>query len=747
MKFVFVFFAFLIPFLGFTQVGTIQGVVKNREGRLIEYATVGLEGTTFGGITFSDGSFELAEIPYGKYVLKVQLIGFEIYVEHLVLNKESISLEIVLKESDNQLDAVVVSGTLKPISKSESPVPVEVYSKEFFDKNPVTSIFEAMSNVNGVRPQLNCNVCNTGDIHINGLEGPYTMILIDGMPIVSGLSTVYGLMGIPKSLIDRVEIVKGPASSLYGSEAVGGIINIITKRPESAPLVSLESMGSTWGEINSDLGFKFTASKKATSILGVNYFNYAFPIDNNGDGMTDLTLQNRISIFNKWSFNRKKNRVFSMAGRYLYEDRWGGELNWTPKYRGGDVLYGESIYTSRWEAFGVYQLPVKEKIDFSFSGNGHNQNSVYGDVLFVGDQTVLFGQLTWFKKVLKHDLTIGSAYRYTRYNDNTVATPDADEIHLPGVFFQDELKVNKQNTLLFGARYDYNSNHGNVFSPRINYKWMSKNRKNIFRLTAGNGFRVVNLFTEDHASISGTRTVIVDEELNPETSWNGNLNYVKKFLFKNDAFLSLDFSGFYTYFTNQILPDYDAQNDAIIYSNLDGYAVSKGVSANTDLTLKNGFSVLFGSTLMDVSVFNENVKKRQQLTERFTATWGVSYSMKKRGVQFDYTGNLYGPMLLPLQDEEDVRDPKSPYWSIQNIQVTKRFKNGVELFGGIKNLLNYTLPLTAMWALNVEDIPRRTDGTFNPFDEENGARFDPAYIWAPNQGVRGNFGVRFNLKK
>ena len=139
-------------------------------------------------------------------------------------------------------------------------------------------------------------------------------------------------------------------------------------------------------------------------------------------------------------------------------------------------------------------------------------------------------------KVLKHDLTIGTAYRYTRYNDNTVATPDADEIHLPGVFFQDELKVNKQNTLLFGARYDYNSNHGNVFSPRINYKWMSKNRKNIFRLTAGNGFRVVNLFTEDHASISGTRTVIVDEELNPETSWNGNLNYVKKFLFKNDAF-------------------------------------------------------------------------------------------------------------------------------------------------------------------------------------------------------------------
>ena len=102
---------------------------------------------------------------------------------------------------------------------------------DFSERNPTPSIFESLQNVNGIRPQLNCNVCNTGDIHINGLEGPYTFVLIDGMPIVSGLSTVYGLSGIPQSLIERVEIVKGPASTLYGSEAVGGIINIITKQP------------------------------------------------------------------------------------------------------------------------------------------------------------------------------------------------------------------------------------------------------------------------------------------------------------------------------------------------------------------------------------------------------------------------------------------------------------------------------------------------------------------------------------
>ena len=281
----------------------------------------------------------------------------------------------------------------------------------------------------------------------------------------------------------------------------------------------------------------------------------------------------------------------------------------------------------------------------------------------------------------------------------------------------------------------------------MNYKWVSKNRKNIIRLTAGNGFRVVNLFTEDHAAISGTRTVKVEEELNPETSWNGNVNYVKKFLFKNDAFLSLDLSGFYTYFTNQILPDYDTQNDAIIYANLDGYAVSKGVSLNTDLNLKNGFTSLLGATLMDVSVINGNERNRQQLTERLTVTWGISYNIKGKGIRFDYTGNLYGPMLLPLLDEEDVRDSESPYWSIQNIQVSKKFKNGLEVFAGVKNLLNYSLPINAMWALNVEKIPKRADGSFNPFDEVGGERFDPAYIWAPNQGVRGSFGIRYNLKK
>lgn len=729
------------------QSGELFGFIKS-EGEGLAFTSVFLEGTSKGTFAGEDGNYKISNIPKGEYVVVAQILGFETKKQKIVIDSKSIQLDFELKKSNNQIDEVVVSGTLKPMSKSDSPVPVEVYSKEFFKKNPAPSVFEAMSNVNGVRPQLNCNVCNTGDIHINGLEGPYTMILIDGMPIVSGLSTVYGLMGIPQSLIERVEIVKGPASTLYGSEAVGGIINVITKSPQSAPIFSADVFGSSWGEINTDLGVKFKAGKKAHSLLGLNYFNFQNTIDNNGDGITDLTLQDRISVFNKWSFDRKNNRVFTIAGRYMYEDRWGGQLNWTPEFRGGDSIYGESIYTSRWETFGVYQLPIKEKINFSFSANGHDQNSVYGNTWYVGQQSVLFGQLTWFKKIAHHDLTSGLAYRYTYYDDNSPATANPDEVHLPGVFVQDQIKLSPQSTLLLGGRYDYNTNHGNVFSPRANYKWMSKDKKNILRLTGGNGFRVVNLFTEEHAAFTGTRALIIQDELKPETSWNGNVNYVKKFLLKNNAFLSFDFSGFYTYFTNQILPDYDSDPNAIIYDNLDGYSVSQGVSLNTDFSMRSGLNILAGVTLMDVSFTEEKATERQVLSERFTGTWGVSYQLKKKGWKFDYTGNVYGPMLLPLLGEDDPRNPKSPYWSIQNIQATKTFKKGWELYAVVKNILDFTPPSNSIWGahdpfdkLNNSDTPG-----IDPLDPDD-LGFDPAYMFAPNQGVRVNFGLRYSFNK
>lgn len=744
------------PLSVFAQ-GSVSGTVTSRS-EPVEFANVGLQGTTFGNATDIRGAYRIDNIPAGTYTLVVSSIGFETQKKTIAVQSgQQITINFELVEQANTLNEVVISGTMKEVSRSESPVPVEVYSKTFFKANPTPSIFESLQNVNGVRPQLNCNVCNTGDIHINGLEGPYTMVLIDGMPIVSGLSTVYGLTGIPQSLIERMEIVKGPASTLYGSEAVGGLINIITKHPSSTPLTSIDIFATGWGEINTDVSVKYKLGSKASSLLGVNYFNYQNPIDNNGDGFTDLTLQNRISVFDKISFQRQQNRTFSLAGRYVYEDRWGGDMRWSKAFRGGDEIYGESIYTSRWETFGIYQLPLKELINFQFSANGHSQNSVYGFNPYVADQYIGFGQFSWSKKLKSHDLLVGAAYRYTYYDDNTPATFNSDtdenevsEIHLPGAFIQDEISLNETNKILLGMRYDYNSIHGNIFTPRINYKWNTPDKKNVLRISTGNGYRVANVFTEDHAALTGARTVEFVGSLKPETSWNTNINFVKKIYTQGNTFIGLDGSAFYTYFTNRILPDYETDPNKIIYRNLEGHSVSKGISLNVDVDWKNGLKILAGATVMDVSVEENGERFRQLLTESFQGVWNVGYTFSSVGITVDYTGNLYGPMRLPLLGELDNRDPYSPWWSIQNIQLTKRLGSQWELYGGVKNLLNFT-PAANSIARSFDPFDKNvvfdSNGHVVPTpDNPNALTFDPTYVYAANQGIRGFLGFRYTLK-
>lgn len=714
---------------------TISGKVTTENGDEIPYANVYLKKTKIGTSSNDSGFYELNNIPKDNYTLIISTIGYKTKsIKVSITGDKTITRNITLLEDDS-LDEIVISGTLRPVSKTNSPVPVEVYSETFFRKNPTPSIFESLQNVNGVRPQLNCSVCNTGDIHINGLEGPYTFVLIDGMPIVSGLSTVYGLTGIPQALIERVEIVKGPASTLYGSEAVGGIINVITKKPTNAPLLSTDTFASSWEEVNLDVGLRYNASEKVQGLLGINYFNYQNRIDNNNDNFTDMTLQNRISIFNKINIERKSNKVFTIAGRYVYEDRWGGEMDWEREFRGGNQIYGESIYTNRWETFGTYELPTTENISFQFSANGHYQDCFFGETSYDAEQLIGFGQLVYNKQLgEKHDLLLGAAYRYTFYDDTTFATLNENGIennpsiiHLPGVFAQDEISLTDRKKLLLGVRWDKNSVHGNIFSPRVNYKWNSRDKSNIVRLSAGNGFRVANVFTEDHAALTGARTVEFDGELDPETSWNLNVNYVKKINTEN-SFITLDASAFYTYFNNRILPDYETDPNKIIYANLEGFSVSQGISFNADFLFTNGLAINAGATLMEVSVTENEVKRTQLLTESFSGVWSISYKFNNN-FTIDYTGNLYGPMRLPLLGENDPRDEYSPWFSVQNIQLSKKFSNSWEVYGGVKNLLNFT---PAANSINNADMP---------FSDA----FDPSYVYASNQGIRAFAGVRYTL--
>ena len=730
------------------QLGIITGKVSSGDKPLS--ASVLLRKTAFKTSTDKEGNFTLKDLPEGKYEAVITAVGYVTHKEEVTIVADStFQLGIELQEKSDDLNEVVVTGTMKAVRKLDSPVPVEVYTPAFFQKNPTPNLFEAVGAINGVRPQLNCNICNTGDIHINGLEGAYTLILIDGMPIISSLSTVYGLSGIPNSLVDHIEVVKGPASSLYGSEAMGGVINVITKNAVKAPLFSFDTFGTSWQEYSVDAAVKFSG-KKFQSLLGVNYFNYQNPLDKNGDGFTDVTLQHRVSVFNKWNFTRKEKREASLAARFVNEDRWGGQTNWNKSYRGSDSIYGESIYTRRWELIGLYQLPVKEKIMMQFSYNWHHQNSYYGYNPFIATQQVAFAQMYWDKELgKKHDLLLGATYRYTHYDDNTPATASADGLKnvpattpLPGIFIQDEWKLTEKQTLLAGYRFDHDRYHGSIHSPRLAYKY-SPNPTHTLRASFGTGFRVVNLFTEDHAALTGARKVVIAEELKPERSYNGNLNYVVK-VPSSAGLLNIDMTGFYSYFTNKITGDFDQDPDKIIYANLNGHAISRGIALNTEMTFNSPLHISAGLTWSDVYQLDDNGMGREKTQQLHAPKWSgnylISYTLPKNFV-IDLTGVFTGPMRLPIQPK-DFRPEYSPWFTIANIQLTKKFDNGLEIYGGIKNLLNFVPKYALIRAFDPFD-KTAADPVSNP----NGYTFDTEYNYAPLQGIRAFAGVRYNLFK
>lgn len=727
-------------------------------------ASISIKQSNYTTTSDSSGYYQIQNINAGDYTIQVSAIGYNTISQKITVKTlQKMVFNFTLTENKMQLTEVVVSGTLKEVNRSQSPVNVEVYSCNFFKKNPTPNVFDALQNINGVRPQLNCNICSTGDIHINGLEGPYTMILIDGMPIVSGLSSVYGLSGIPNALIDRIEIVKGPASSLYGSEAVGGLINIITKKIHSVPIITADFFTTSWAEKNIDLGFKLNTTKKISVLTGINYFNSQRKFDNNNDNFTDVTLQNRLSVFQKWNYSRTKNRIATIATRYMYENRWGGELNWNENYRNGDSIYGESIYTKRFELLGNYQLPLQEKLLCSFSYNSHNQNSAYGNTLYLALQRIAFAQLTWDKKIDRHDLLAGIAIRYTFYVDNTPATNTTgnknilgnkpQKTYLPGIFLQDEITITNKQKLLLGMRYDYNNYHGNVFTPRIGYKY-NINNTNILRFNIGTGFRVVNLFTEEHAALTGSRDVIVKNTLKPEQSYNANLNYIKKIHTSNNTLINIDATAFFTYFTNRIVGDYQLDPNKIIFDNINGYAISKGISINIDVQCNNELKISTGITLMENTITKNGFTEQQMLTEKFTGVWAISYSIKKINTNIDYTGNVYSPMKLPLLGPLDPRPEYSPWWSLQNIQLTFEGIKNINIYGGIKNLLNWTPAQSTPFLIARSNDPFDKQVQFDAngkalatANNPNALTFDPSYVYAPNQGLRFFIGLRYSITK
>ncbi|GAA5220804.1 TonB-dependent receptor [Membranihabitans marinus] len=742
------------------QETVIYGQISS-ESDILPFATIRVMESSDVTVADDGGQYRLNLDQQGEFHLEITFVGhlkkqIPIYTEDL----DSMELNIVM-ESILAMDEIVVTGSMKPTYVSESPIKIDVISfkqLETFMPIAASSIVESIQLINGVEEVIACGVCYTNSISINGLPGPYTAVLIDGMPMFGNLASVYGLNGIPSMIIDRMEVIKGPNSTLYGSEAVAGVVNIITKDVKEQPFLSLDIMETSHVETFGNLALapKF---KNANGYIGVN-FAYINDFDDvNQDGFGDGVNLDRWSIFSKWNIDRKSGKEFSIVGRYYYEDRRNGveeylvDRNYRD-LRGSSSIYGESIYTKRLELFGKYVFNTKPDLRLEFSWSDHHQDSYYGDAQYLADQSILYNNLLWNINPGNHDILMGWTNRYQIYDDNSEATSVTDAMgntvnqrdiqYIPGLFIQDEWSISPKWTLLSGARLDHYKDHGLIFSPRINIKnkWTDGSS---FRINMGTGFRIVNLFTEDHAFVTGQREVVITEALKPERSYNMALNFNRVFaLFEGAG--SIDIDAYYTYFTNKIIPDYDTPGQ-IIYGNSNGHASTKGIGANINygflFPLRLSLGMNFQNAVeVERNIDGDNETRNIEFAPNWTGVFTANYSWAKHRFSISYTGRITGPMTLPTvydlssegQPLTHARPTTSPVFSLHNIQCNKELGKNISIYAGLQNIFNYRQYYSPLVGYN--DV--NADPGFSPY-------FDTAYAFSPNHGREFYLGIKFDI--
>ncbi len=743
------------------QTGELKGHLSGEDEHL-PFANVYLRSTDIGTTSNEFGNYHLQNLQPGNYTIVASFVGHLSQKKQIVIKAGETHIVNFDLASSSTLDEIVVTGTMKETYVSASPIKIDVVTSKKLDTylpSAASSVIESVQLVNGVQEVVACGVCYTNNISVNGLPGSYTAILMDGTPIYGSLASVYGLNGIPNMIIDRFEVIKGPSSTLYGSEAVAGVINIITKNPENQPLFSADIMTSSHEEIFGNIALAPRLGK-SNAYIGVNFGYANHYADNNLDGFGDGVNSDHISLFSKINFYRPSDKQFSLALKYYYEDRRNGVQAYVKdrayrSLRGSDQVYGESIYTNRFELFGSYALDTKANLKIDYSLSTHEQDSYYGDQFFEASQQIAFGNFLWNFNKAKHDILIGATLRYDAYDDNTLATEneiDGNIINapnnqfVPGVFVQDEFGISENITLLGGIRLDHHQEHGLIYAPRINVK-VNTSDWTTFRFNFGTGFKVVNLFTEDHAFVTGQREVLIAENLEPESSYNFSVNYNQVYTGLGGSG-SIDLEGFYTHFTNKIIPDYDVPG-FIIYDNSNGFARSMGLSMNINhnftipLSFNIGMNVL-KSTETESDLTDTEITKDILFAPRWSGVISSSYQFKRQRITLAYTAQITGPMALPevydLDESgtplEASRPTTSIPFSLHQVQVSKMIKNNYSLYLGINNLFNFIQ--TASPLVGYED-PNSEPG-FSPY-------FDTAYAYAPNHGIEFYLGFKWDLAK
>lgn len=715
----------------FTQTAILRGVITS-QNKPVAGATIWLEGTQTAEYSDLDGNFTLKSSP-GKYKLIARYIGYRDFETDIVLEADkTITLNIALEEENYLLQQVVVTGTKTFKRKTESPVMVNILDNKTLTNLQVCNLSESLKFQPGLRVETDCQTCNYTQLRMNGLAGGYSQILINGRPIFSPLMSLYGMEQMPVNMIDRIEVVRGGGSTLYGSSAIAGTVNVITRIPDK----NSYELNTFYQQIDNqtpDFFLNGNASivnkdKNSGMTFFVNHRNRGL-YDANTDHFSELPALENTSFGTSLFIKPSENQKLEINISNLNEYRFGGDMKKVPVFltrqaeeRKSRIWLGSADYQvnfnedkSSFIAYGAWQQTWRSHYtgilpDEPEALGIHMAQPPFGNA----NTTTLQGGIQLNHKIESflggaNTLTVGSEYVTDEIEDKI----DAYRYYVNqytadwGTFIQSDWEIRKQLNLLSGLRLDkHNLLDHLVWSPRfaLLYKWKNTTQ---FRLSYGTGFRAPQAFDTDlHIAFAGggVSRVQLSDQLSEERSQSisASVNYDKAtenyvFGYTLEAFRTSLSDAFVLTNTGR-----DTFGEIFLKENGNGASVqglTLELRANWQkkIQLETGFTLQKSVYEVPVTYIDgtEPLKEFLRTPDDYgfaNLTWTPAPSWNING-NYVYTGRMKVAHFGGAENFPNDALVISPRFSECNVRISytiplKLFDSALECYGGIKNVLN-----------------------------------------------------------
>lgn len=688
----------------------------------IPYATIAIKGTTTAALSDATGHFLLKNLPVGTHTVVVSSVGYKTIEKQVEVEpKKTVEVEFIIEPRLIDLEQVVVTATRNETNKKESSSIVNVVSSKLFEKTASNNVAEVLNFQSGLRVEYSCSNCGVPQLRINGLDGQYSQILLDSRPIFSSLAAVYGLEQLPAAMIERVEVIRGGGSALFGSNAIGGVVNIITKEPlrSSFSVSNNTAFFETGGaDINTSLNASLVTDDLKGGIYIFGMIKDRSSYDRDNDGFSEIPKLTSGTIGFRGYYKISPTSKITAEYHYMNEFRRGGNnIDLPPheadiaeqlrhKINGGGLRYDflSSDYRHKLSVYTSAQYINRD----SYFGTNKNLNA-YGtttDLTFVaGVQYAYHFNKLFF---MPSDLTFGVEYNTNHLNDKMLGyNRTIDQLSFSyGGYLQNEWK-DKHWGILIGARIDKHNKVANpIISPRANVRYSPIDALGL-RVSYSSGYRAPQAYEEDlHVAAVGGEVAIItiDPNLRPEYSQSVSASVD---LYQKWGKVEFNFlvEGFYTNLADVFTlaeAGHDDQGNMILERRNASGAVVKGIN----MELKLGFSpkLIFdaGFTLQNSRYkaphkWSENEELApQKRMFRSPDNYGfaaLNY-LPFKGFSSTLTLNYTGPMLVQHfagYVEKDAETITSDFWDIA-LRVAYEFKISaqfrLEISGGVKNILD-----------------------------------------------------------